>query len=194
MRDGYPTMDQRFLGAFLTPRATRLCGYTLYPWCLKHRIWLTGLGHPLVMGSGPCSPAELIFFAKVCSETPDPSATTLRDRWQAVRLADPVRLAASLVVAHDHLRMEYWPRFWERKEEEGTSRNRGMPWALGIIMNLVRSGMSLEEALNLPECQAVWMSAGSSIQQGASLDFLTSEDEALLDELARVKATAPSPS
>jgi hypothetical protein len=68
-----------------------------------------------------------------------------------------------------------------------------MPWALGIIINLTRSGMSLEDALNLPECQAVWLSTGSSIQQGASLDILTSEDEALLDELQRVKAQAPPP-
>jgi hypothetical protein len=91
--------------------------------------------------------------------------------------------------------MDCWPKFWEKKDEEGGTggRNRGMPWALGIIINLTRSGMSLEDALNLPECQAVWLSAGSTIQQGASLDILTSEDEELLDELQRVKPSPPPP-
>lgn len=191
MRDGYPTMDQRFLEAFLTPRATRLCGYTLFPWCLKHRIWLTGLGHPLATGSRACTIPELIFYAKVCSETPGPDRVTLRDRWTMLRLLRPERLSAELDAAHGHMRQDCWPQFWERKDEQGSSRNRGMPWALGIIINLVRSGMTLEEALNIPEAQAVWLSAGSSIQQGASLDFLTSEDEALLDELHRVKANPP---
>lgn len=185
-------MDKRFLEAFLTPRATRLAGYDLFPWCLKHRLWLEALDHPILSGR-PCTPAELIFFAKVCAEEPV-GKVRLRDRWRLAKLADPIRLNVAIALAYDHLRMDCWPKFWEKKDEGGSGgRNRGMPWALGIIINLTRSGMSLEDALNLPECQAVWLSTGSSIQQGASLDILTSEDEALLDELQRVKAQAPPP-
>lgn len=186
-------MDKRFLDAFLTPRATRLAGYDLYPWCLKHRIWLTGLDHPILAGR-PCTPAELIFFAKVCAEQPV-GKVGLVDKWRMGRLADPMRMNLEIMAAYEHMRMGCWPKFWEKKEDVGAGgRNRGMPWVLGIIMNLIRSGLSLEDALNLPECQAVWLSAASTIQQGASLDILTSDDEALLDELQRVKATAPSPS
>lgn len=185
-------MDDRFLKAFLTPRATRLCGYTLYPWCLKHRLWLTALGHPLLEGR-PCTPAELLFFAKVCAEVPV-GKVTLRDRWQRARLARPARFNAALLAAHDHMRLDTWPRFWERKEEQGGSgRNRGMPWALSILSRLVSSGHSLEDALNLPECQAIWLSTAASIQEGASLDIFTSDDEALLDELHRVKPPEPTP-
>jgi hypothetical protein len=186
-------MDQRFLQAFLTPRATRLAGYELFPWCLKHRLWLEALDHPILSGR-PCTPAELIFFAKVCAEKPVGKAGWL-DKWRLAKLSDPIRLNLEIVAAYDHLRMDCWPKFWEKKNEETSAggRNRGVPWALGIIVNLTRSGMSLDDALNLPECQAVWLSTGASIQQGASLDILTSEDEDLLDELQRVKDQAPTP-
>ena len=195
MSDGYPTtprMDQRFLEAFLTPRATRLCGYTLYPWCLKHRIWLTGLKHPIPNGD-PTTPAQLVFFARVCSETPmgDP---TLRDRFHAHLLSAPKRYVEAMAVVREHIRQDCWPKFWERKDEQGSGgRNRGMPWALSILSNLVKAGHSLEDALNLPECQAVWLSTAASIQAGGELDILTSDDEQLLDELQRVKASAPPP-
>jgi hypothetical protein len=195
MSDGYPTtprMDQRFLEAFLTPRATRLAGYDLYPWCLKHRLWLTALGHPLLTGDRECYPADILFFAKVCSETPGPDKVGLVDRWRAAKLCRKGELHRAVTAAREHMRQDCWPRFWDKKDEDGAGgRNRGMPWALGVVINLIRSGLSLEDALNLPECQAIWLSSASSMQQGASLDYLTSEDEDLLDELQRVKATAP---
>ena len=94
----------------------------------------------------------------------------------------------AIVQAHEHMRVDCWPQFWERKDESGSGgRNRGTPWALSILTNLTRSGINLETALNLPEAQAIWLSASSSIAQGATLDILTTEDEALLDELARVE-------
>lgn len=190
MRHGYPTMDQRFLEAFLTPRATRLCGYTLFPWCLKHRIWLTGLGHPLMLGGAP-TPAQLIFFARVCSETPM-GKPGIRDRVQAHLLGYPRNYINAVTAARDHMRLETWPKFWEKRDEQGAGgRNRGMPWALSIVSNLVKAGHDLEDALNMPECQAIWLSTAASIQAGGELEILTSEDEALLDELHRVKANPP---
>lgn len=184
-------MDKRFLDAFLTPRATRLAGYDLYPWCLKHRIWLTGIGHPVALGDAP-TPAQIVYFARVCSEKPVGSPT-ISDRFQAFLLSNPRRYIAALAAIREHMRVDAWPKFWERKDEQGGGgRNRGMPWALSILSNLVKAGHSLEDALNLPECQAIWLSTAASIQAGGELDILTSEDEALLDELQRVKATAPS--
>jgi hypothetical protein len=185
-------MDRRFLSAFLTPRATRLCGYDLYPWCLKHRLWLEALDHPILSGK-PCTPADLIFFAKVCAEKPA-GEVTLRDRWQRVRLGNPRTFNRCLELAYDHLRLDCWPQFWEKKDESGSGgRNRGMPWVLSIVANLIKAGHTLEDALNLPECQAIWLSTAASIQAGGELDVLTSEDEELLDSLARVDPPPSSP-
>ena len=184
-------MDQRFLRAFLTPRATRLAGYDLFPWCLKHRLWLEALDHPILKGR-PCTPAELVFFAKVCAEKPV-GKVTFRDRWHTARLARPRDLNSAIDTAIDHMRVDCWPKFWERKEKDGAGgRNRGMPWVLSILCNLIKAGHTLDDALNLPECQAIWLSSGASIQAGGELDFLTTEDEELLDELQRVKADPPT--
>lgn len=185
-------MDKRFLRAFLTPSRTLLCGYRLFPWCLKHRLWLEALEHPILTGK-PCTPAELLFFAKVCAEK-DPSKIGLRDRWQSYRLAVPAVFNRELEAAYDHLRLDCWPRFWEKSDKEGGgSRNRGIPWALSILTNLNKSGIGLEDALNLPECQALWLSTSSSVSQGASIDVLTTEDEALLDSLSRVDPPKDEP-
>jgi hypothetical protein len=44
------------------------------------------------------------------------------------------------------------------------------------------------EALTMPEAKAVWLSAVFSIQAGAKLEFLTTDDEALIDEMAKLGA------
>ena len=184
-------MDKRFLRAFLTPKATRLCGYDLYPWCLKHRLWLTALEHPLLESRDP-TPAEIVFFARVCAEQPV-GPPTWRDRYEAAKLQHKPNLYAALDVARSHFRMDCWPRFWERSAEAGEGgRNNGVPWALSIITNLTRNGHTLEEALNLPECQAIWLSASISISHGAKLDIYTTEDEELLDDLSRVGSPPPT--
>ena len=180
-----PSMDKRFLRAFLTPRATRLCGYDLFPWCLKHRLWLHALEHPVLVGGDP-TPEQIVFLAKVCSETPV-GRTTWRDRWETAKLRQPANRNAALDAIRQHIRLDCWPRFWDRPESQGEgARNGGVPWALSIVTNLTRSGFTLEDALNLPECQAIWLSASASISQGAKLEILTSDDEELLDALSRV--------
>jgi hypothetical protein len=190
----YPSpMDKRFLRAFLTPSRTLLCGYRLYPWCLKHRLQLTALGHPLIVG-GPVSATEVISFARLCAEVGLPAKMGWRDQWRATRLVKGDRLAEAIQDARDHVGVPNWPKFWDQpKTEGGETRGGGVPWALAVIANLTRNGLSLEDALHIPEAQAIWLSTTYSIQGGAKLEILTSEDEALLDDLARARATEDEP-
>lgn len=193
MRDGYPTMDQRFLEAFLTPSRTRLLGYDLFPWCLKHRLQLTALGNPMLT-NGQIGAGDLIIFAKVCSERP--LAPTFRDRLTALLMSRGKGrgFAEAIEAARDHMRLSAWPKFWDPpKTEGGEPRNSGMPWVLAVLTNLVRSGLTLEEAMHLPECQAIWLSSAFGIQQGGKLEFLTSDDEALLDHLSTLEKPKNEP-
>ena len=186
-------MDKRFLRAFLTPSRTLLCGYRLYPWCLKHRLQLTALGHPLLVG-GPVYPGDVISFARVCAEVGLPARMGWRDSWRVTRLAKGERLSEAVDLAREHIGAEHWPKFWDQpKTEGGETRGGGVPWALSVIANLTRNGLSLEDALHTPEAQAIWLSTTYSIHQGAKLEILTSEDEALLDDLARARATTDEP-
>jgi hypothetical protein len=182
-------MDKRFLEAFLTPKGTHLCGYKLYPWCLKHRLWLTALNHPIVTDR-IMKPADIILFAKVCSESGN-LKPSLSDHFHGIRLMSGKRYASAVELAHDHIKVSTWPQFWEKSERDqgGSPRHNGIPWPLAIITNLVKHGISFEQALHMPESQAVWMSAGFSVGDGASMEIFSSEDEALLDELAKVGNT-----
>jgi len=139
-----------------------------------------------------CTPAQIVYFARICSEKPS-DRPSWRDKWQAAKLNQTANYCAAIDAIRRHVRMDCWPKFWERKEESGAgSRNNGIPWVLSIITNLTRNGHTLEEALHLPEAQAIWLSTSSSIVNGARLDVLTSEDEELLDELARVGDPPPA--
>lgn len=186
-------MDKRFLRAFLTPSRTLFLGYRLYPWCLKHRLQLTALGHPLMVGN-PVSASDLISFARVCAEVGLPARMGWRDQWRAVRLVKGTRMEEAIDDAREHIGATYWPKFWDQpKTEGGETRGGGVPWALSVLANLTRNGLSYEDALHIPEAQAIWLSTTYSIHQGAKLEILTSEDEALLDDLARARATNNEP-
>lgn len=187
-------MDQRFLRAFLTPRGTSLLGYTLYPWCLKHRLQLTALESPLLTGE-TVTAADVLLFARVCSESRLTKRPSIVEKWRLAKLTScPERRDAALEAIADHIGADRWPKFWDPpKNEGGQPRNNGMPWTLAVITNLVRNGLSLEDAMHLPEAQAIWMSAAFGIQAGGKLEFLTSDDEALLDSLATVERPTNEP-
>lgn len=183
-------MDKRFLNAFLAPRATRLCGLDLYPWCIKHRIQLTALEHPLLVG-GDISAGDVLSFAKVCAEKPMRSKMGVRDQWACLKLGvqkDGIDKAVEAIKVH--LMVDSWPKFWEQTKEAeagGQTRGGGIPWALAVVANLTRNGLSIEQAMHLPEAQAIWLSTTFSIHAGAKIEILTSEDEALLDSLSTVE-------
>ena len=187
-------MDKRFLKAFLTPRATRLLGLDLYPWCLKHRIQLTALGHPLMVG-GEVTVGDLLSFAKVCAEKPLTAKMGLGDQWRIIRISfRKGGVDEAMEIAREHMMLDAWPKFWEQpKTEGGESRGGGVPWALSVIANLTRNGLSLEQAMHLPESQAVWLSTTFAVHQGAKVEVLTTEDEALLDSLSTVERPTNEP-
>jgi hypothetical protein len=180
-------MDKRFLEAFLTPSRTSLEGYTLYPWCLKHRIWLEGIGSPFLDHDKPVSVADLIIALQVCSERPV-GRLTLRERWVAYRLhSDKGRFAVACQGMLAHMGSgTRWPKFWERKHESGGA-SATIPWQLGVLCNLVKNGVDYEHALQMPECKAIWLSTGFLISNGAKLDVLSTDDELLLDSLSKVE-------
>lgn len=194
MRDWYPTMDQRFLRAFLTPSRTRLLGRLLFPWCLKHRIQLAAIGSPFVVG-GDVTPADCLIFAKVCSEEPIGADPSLMDRIRVRKLGShALHLAACAEAIKAHIGADAWPKYWDApRTEGGEPRHNGIPWPLGILSNLVRNGLSLEDAMHLPEAQAVWLSTAMAVQAGAKVEVLTTQDEALLDSLSTVEKPKDGP-
>lgn len=174
-------MDKRFLRAFLTPSFTVIEGYRLYPWCLKHRIWLMGIESPFTSEDREITVPDLMLALRVCSER-GVGNLRLRERWLAFRLhRDRERFKRACSSLLDHMDTgERWPRFIEKKKDVATG-DGGVPWPLGVVCNLVKNGMSYEDAMQMPEPKAVWMSTVFAMQSGAKLDLLSTDLEELID-------------
>lgn len=184
--------DQRFLNAFLTPAITNVCGRKLKPFCLKHRLFLEGVESPFVQDGLEITPQDLVLALKICSEESigDP---TWRDIWLGIRLQqsrDYFKRAASALVRHIDTQANF-PKFYERSDRK-TFGAAQVPWQLSIVANLVSNGIGYAEALTMPEAKAVWLSAVFSINAGAKIEILTTDDEALIDEMAKERTEAPN--
>jgi len=185
-------MDSRFLNAFLTPGRTYIEGYQLKPFCLKHRIWLLGIGSPLMAEDKPIAVADLLIALRICSES-NMDRLTFRDRWVAWRLAlneQRFKTACQAFLAHIDW-VDTWPRFWQNKNAE--SGVDSTPWALSLLANLIKNGVSYQEALEMPEPRAVWLSSAFSISAGAKLEFLSPEMEVEIDAFLSAQQSMKPP-
>lgn len=180
--------DQRFLSAFLVPASTTVCGRKLKPFCLKHRLFLEGIESPFLKEDVEITGQDIILALKLCADDPigDP---TWSDIWLGVKLnlsKDFKKRAALAIVRHISTQIHF-PKFWERTDRK-TYGASNVPWQLTILANLLKNGVSYGEAMTMPEAKAVWISAVFSIQAGAKLEFLSTDDEALIDEMAQLGA------
>ena len=84
-----------------------------------------------------------------------------------------------------------WPEFWN-KGSSGSIKDRGVPWVLSIIATLVSNGIDMEQAMTMPESQAVWLSTAFSISQGSEIDLISSKDLASMEYLKALRAKEAS--
>ena len=166
----------------------RILGRLVYPFCLKHRLQLLALDSPFMREEdAPIAAADLILAVKVCAE--ESLEPTWQDTWQGVKLAR----SKSYMVEEGRKFLTYagstnWPKFWEAKESGGNST--GMPWIMSVVCNLVKHGVPEDRAWNMPEAQASWMSTGFMANEpGNRVKVLTTEEEEMLDQVARVEAS-----
>jgi hypothetical protein len=187
--------DQRFYEAFLIPSATWVIGKKIKPFCLRHRIFLEAIGSPFFSDDKDreITQSDLIIALKICADEPIGSPT-LADRWLALRLwLSPAlfRQGCKGILWHiDSSRL--FPKFWERTDRQGSGSGASLPWHLIVACNLIKSGISYQDAFNMPEAKAIWLSSAFSIMGGAKLEILTTDDEALLDQLAKVEPSKPN--
>jgi hypothetical protein len=179
--------DLRFLASCIVPKRTRILGKNLKPFCLKYRLWLEAIGSPFLEPDKEIKIEDLIIALKVCSgESLDKAK--LSDYWSAIKLSlfEDVRVSAFKAFIDYSMTNPSWPKFYD-KTKNSSGSSTGLPWQLSVIANLTRNGISYEEALNMPEASAIWLSTAFSIHAGAKLELLTTDDEALIDHLAKLR-------
>lgn len=175
--------DRRFLNAHLIAARTNILGRILFPFCIKHRIWLQAIDSPFLESDKEITPADLIIGLKVCAEEPF-GKPTWADRWLMLRLTLSRELFAQgcrAFVAHIDTHKD-WPKFYEKKDSQRGGEGT-VPWQLSVVAALCKNGISYSEAMQMPEAKAIWLAAVFSIQGGAKLDILSTDDEELIASL-----------
>ena len=189
-------MDRRFLNSQVDPARFVLLGRTLYPWCLKYRVRLMAFDSPLVDGSRGISPADLLFACKVCAEEPLGGRIGWLDQLRLMSLArNPAKFEKMLAAFAGYVLVENWPKFWEQSKTKSGGGDKGVPWPLSIVANLIASGIEEKRAWEMPECQAIWLNSALAIRKGADVAIMSPEDEAFMaEEEAKEKAIAAAAS
>ena len=186
-------MDRRFLNAHVDPAPFVLLGRTLYPWCLKYRVRLMAFESPLVVPGKDVTPADLLFACMVCAEEPLGDVGII-DRLRLLRLKDnPAKFHILLNAFAGYILVDNWPKFWEQTHKKGQPGNKGIPWPLAVVANLVACGIEEKRAWEMPECQAIWLNSALAIRKGADVAIMSPEEEAFIaSEEAKDSASAAS--
>jgi len=186
-------MDKRFLDAFIDPAPFRMLGRTLYPWCLKYRVRLMAFESPLVTGSRGITAADLLFACQVCAEEPLGGRIRWIDQLRMMHLArNPSKFERMLEAFAGYILVQDWPKFWEQSKKSGGG-DKGVPWPLAIVANLIASGIPEKRAWEMPECQAIWYNSALAIRKGADVAIMSPDEEAFMaEEEAKEKAAAAS--
>ena len=176
-------MDRRFLNAYVDPAPFRLLGRSLYPWCLKYRVRLMAFDSPLVDGSRGISPADLLFACQVCAEEPLGGKIGLADQLRLMSLSrNPEKFERLLEAFAGYILVQDWPKFWEQSKTKSGGGDKGVPWPLSIVANLIASGIDEKRAWEMPECQAIWLNSALAIRKGADVAIMSPEEEAFMAE------------
>jgi hypothetical protein len=189
-------MDARYLQATtVLPRQNKVCGRTLRPFCLRHRVALEAIQSPFLDPEKyKFDPVQVVMAARILST------------YDKEEMARPLSYIEKLYVARMTMSKKYYshcvgtilgcikvslsyPKFWKKEEKEGVKKYDPIPFPLQCVANLCRNGVSLEEAWTMPEGEAVWMSVASAIYNGAKLEILSTEEEKDLENFdARIEA------
>lgn len=175
-------MDRRFLNAFIDPAPFRLLGRSLYPWCLKYRLRLMAFDSPLITGARGVTPADLLFACQVCAEEPLGGRIGMMDQLRLGSLTrNPAKFERLLEAFAGYVLIEDWPKFWEQNKTR-SGGDKGVPWPLSIVANLIASGIDEKRAWEMPECQAIWLNTALAIRKGADVAIMSPEEEAFMAE------------
>jgi len=187
-------VDRRFLNSQVDPAPFVLLGRSLYPWCLKYRVRLMAFDSPLVTGSRGISPADLLFACKVCAEEELGGQIGWVDKLRIMSLAkNPAKFERLLEAFAGYILVQDWPKFWEQTKTKSGGGDKGVPWPLAIVANLMaEAGIPEKRAWEMPECQAIWLNSALAIRKGAYVAIMSPEEAAVMGE-EEAKEAASNP-
>jgi hypothetical protein len=136
-----------------------VCGRSLLPFCLRHRIALEVIDSPFIYEGKPFGPVDVINAVRVLS-THDMRGVndklSFKEGYHLARMRINInnlkREGAKIFLYFAS--QSLWPRFWEK---DSSIKDNGIPWQLSVIACLVRNGHTTQEAWTMPEAEAIWL-------------------------------------
>ena len=149
---------------------------------------------PLVTGSRGITPADLLFACQVCAEEELGGKIGWVDKLRIMSLTrNPAKFERLLEAFAGYILVNDWPKFWEQSKTKSGGGDKGVPWPLSIVSNLIASGIPEKRAWEMPECQAIWLNSALAIRKGADVAIMSPEEEAFMaEEEAREAASNPA--
>ena len=149
---------------------------------------------PLVTGSRGISPADLLFACQVCAEEELGGQIGWVDKLRIMSLTrNPAKFERLLEAFAGYILVNDWPKFWEQTKTKSGGGDKGVPWPLSIVANLIANGIPEKRAWEMPECQAIWLNSALAIRKGADVAIMSPEEEAFMaEEEAREAASNPA--
>ena len=148
---------------------------------------------PLINGSRDITFADLLFACQVCSEEPLGGKLSFADKVRIVYYAhNPAKFERLLEAFAGYVLVQDWPKFWEQTKTKSGGGDKGVPWPLSIVANLIASGIEEKRAWEMPECQAIWLNSALAIRKGADVAIMSPEEEAFMAEEEAREAASKS--
>jgi hypothetical protein len=181
-------MDARYLQATtVLPHQDKVCGRTLRPFCLRHRLALEAIESPFLdPANKKFDPVSVIKAARILStydKNEMAGKLSLSDKFHLARMAISTKYysrCVGVILGCIRVSLSY-PKFWT-KEKKAEVNYEKIPYPLACVSSLCRNGVSLEEAWTMPEAEAVWMSVANALYEGAKIDVLSTDEEKELEK------------
>ena len=177
--------------ATILPPTIKVCGRSLLPFCLRHRVALEAINSPLLSLDSDIRAEDVMAGIKILS------SHNIHDFKKPLSFFELIHLH-NMRVSKKKLKKEagklllyfqaqsLWPRFWDQDKK---GKDIGVDWPLVVVANLTKNGCSLNESWTMPEAEAVWLHVANLIGDGVDVKLVTeTESKAMENELKELEA------
>ena len=182
-------MDARYLqAATVLPHQDKVCGRTLRPFCLRHRLALEAIGSPFLdPANKQFDPVAVVLAARILSTYDKEKMVgplSLMERFYVARMAMSRKYysrSVGRILGCIQICLSY-PKFWTKDDKKTHKKYEAIPYPLACIASLCRNGVDIETAWTMPEAEAVWMSVANALAEGAKIEVLSTDEEKDLEK------------
>ena len=149
------------------------------------------MNHTILTDHTKITYQDIMVFLRVCSTYDTDKMLSTPNRWEAFWTAFTMRTlykrphliddTVRMIAEYMHENLSY-PKIMTG---EKNGADGGVPWVMSVVLGLIKTGFTEEEAWTMSEARAMWYASCIAIGKGAKLEVLSTDMEKMLDNLAK---------